>query len=243
MSLLQAQPAEGGRPPRQVADQLWLFAPNRDSQGGSAWWLESAGLLIDCPAFHEANLAFLRQRPAGRIVLTSREGHGRVRRFQEALGWPVLVQEQEAYLLPGVQQLQPFGAECDLGSAVQLRWTPGPTPGASVLLARAEGLLFCGRLLSPLAPGLAAPLRTSRSFHWGRWLRSLEQLKAWLPAEAPTWLASGAGLGALRGDKLVPEGRRVIEALDLPTLAAQPAGPFSNIQQEKGQNRVAMGDL
>ncbi|MEY4298010.1 MAG: hypothetical protein RLZZ423_1189, partial [Cyanobacteriota bacterium] len=124
---------------------------------------------------------------------------------------------------------------------------PGPSPGACVLLAReadpAGSLLFCGRLLSPLAPGLAGPLRTSRSFHWSRWLRSLEQLKAWLPAEAPAWLASGAGLGALRGDKLVPEGRRVIEALDLPTLAAQPAGPFSNIQQEKGQNRVAMGDL
>jgi glyoxylase-like metal-dependent hydrolase (beta-lactamase superfamily II) len=221
MSLLQAQPAEGGRPPRQVADQLWLFAPNRDSQGGSAWWLESAGLLIDCPAFHEANLAFLRQRPAGRIVLTSREGHGRVRRFQEALGWPVLVQEQEAYLLPGVQQLQPFGAECDLGSAVQLRWTPGPTPGASVLLARAEGLLFCGRLLSPVAPGQAAPLRTRRSFHWRRWLQSLEQLRAWLPAEGGLSLASGAGLGALRGEALIPAARELIAGLDLAALALQ----------------------
>jgi len=231
--MLSEPPSDQGRPPQQIRDHLWLFAPNRDTAGGSAWWLEqpgpdgSRGLLIDCPALTGANLQFLRERGSGWIVLTSRDGHGRTRRLQEALGWPVLVQEQEAYLLPGLQRAHTFAAEHALTPEARLLWTPGPTPGACVLLAHAgpgaESLLFCGRLLSPLAPGLAGPLRTSRSFHWSRWLRSLEQLRRWLPPEAPGWLASGAGLGALRGEKLVPEGRRVIDGLDLEALAQRPA--------------------
>ena len=231
MSRLQAQPTAAGRPPKPVHEGLWLFAPSRDSQGGSAWWLEQqsgGGVLIDCPAFNEANLAFLQSQPSGRIVLTGREGHGRLRRFQEALGWPVHVQEQEAYLLPGAQHLISFAAEADLAPGLRLLWTPGPTPGAAVLLAEGlpalESILFCGRLLSPVAPGQAAPLRTRRSFHWARWLRSIERLRGWLPADQPHWLASGAGLGALRGEVLVPSARRVIDQLNLEDLARQAAG-------------------
>ena len=237
MCSLPAPPTAAGRPPKPVREGLWLFAPSRDSQGGSAWWLEypsasgRAGLLVDVPAHNEANLAFLQERcpgvAGGRIVLTGREGHGRLRRFQEALGWPVHVQEQEAYLLPGVQQLEPFAAEHRLEPGLQLLWTPGPTPGSAVLLARpplaAESILFCGRLLSPVAPGQLAPLRSRRSFHWGRWLRSLERLRGWLPPGEPRWLASGAGLGALRGEALVGDGCRVLQQLDLTALAAQEA--------------------
>jgi glyoxylase-like metal-dependent hydrolase (beta-lactamase superfamily II) len=230
-----APPLASGRPPQAVRQGLWLFAPNRDSQGGSSWWLTwslpdgGVGLLIDCPALTEANLAFLRERGPGWIVLTGREGHGRCRRLQEALGWPVWVQEQEAYLLPGLQQLHTFGAELELAPGLRLLWTPGPTPGSSVLLAEpaaaAEAVLFCGRLLSPLGPSQVGPLRTSRSFHWRRWLLSLERLQAWLPPGSPGWLASGAGLGALRGAKLIPEARHRIDALDLAGLAAASLPP------------------
>ena len=211
-----------------VQEGLWLFAPSRESKGGSAWWLErqggaGSGVLIDCPAFNDANLAFLQSRPSGRIVLTGREGHGRLRRFQEALGWPVHVQEQEAYLLPGVQQLIGFGRQAELEPGLQVLWTPGPSPGAAVLLAEQASILFCGRLLSPLAPGQAGPLRTRRSFHWSRWLCSLETLRNWLPPTQPQWLASGAGLGALRGEALVPSARLVLEQLDLVALATQQA--------------------
>ena len=235
MSWLHAEPAAAGRPPRPVLERLWLFAPNRDTQGGSAWWLECAdgttGVLIDCPAWTEANLAFLQERSASLrsacIVLTGRDGHGRLRRFQAALGCPVHVQGQGAYLLPGVQNLQPFAAGFSLQPGLQLIWTPGPTPGAAVLLAAApalaDSILFTGRLLSPVAPGVLAPLRTRRSFHWGRWLRSLEQLRADLPAGAPRWLASGAGLGALRGEALVPEGSSVLAQLNLAALGTQQA--------------------
>ncbi|MEB3170065.1 MAG: MBL fold metallo-hydrolase [Synechococcaceae cyanobacterium] len=234
MSLL-SQPPEPGRPPQQVCPGLWLFAPSRDSQGGSSWLLEAGtyggegDLLVDCPGYTQANLEMLQQRTAqwgpGTIVLTSREGHGRTRRLQEALGWPVLVQEQEAYLLPGVEPCTSFGAEHTLAPGVRLLWTPGPTPGACVLHVRAGELdgLFCGRLLVPTGPAALAPLRTARTFHWPRQLRSVERLRGWLPTGSPHWIASGAGLGALRGDRVVMGGAALLAGLDLePAAAASP---------------------
>jgi hypothetical protein len=220
---LESPHQEGGRPPQQVRPGLWLFAPSRDSQGGSSWLVEGVAwglegdLLIDCPGWTEANAAALAARGRqGTIVLTSREGHGRCRRFQEALGWQVLVQEQEAYLLPGVERLSTFSHHHTLAPGVRLLWTPGPTPGACVLHLRsgAEDGLFCGRLLLPQAPGLLAPLRTQRTFHWPRQLRSLGALRQWLPAGSPDWIASGGGLGALRGDKLVGQGATLLAALE-----------------------------
>ncbi len=227
-------PPEAGRPPRQVRDDLWLFAPSRDSKGGSAWLLETAGgdLLIDCPGYTEANIEALRQRGGGRpgrIVLTGREGHGRVRRLQQAIGWPVIVQEQEAYLLPGVAPLDTFASEHQLDPGLRLLWTPGPTPGSCVLHAAAPAiagppLLFCGRLLVPVAEGRLAPLIGRRTFHAPRQWRSLERLRAWLPPEGPLELASGAGLGALRGGQLVGGGLALLASLG-PPPAEPAAGP------------------
>ncbi|MEB3332869.1 MAG: MBL fold metallo-hydrolase [Synechococcaceae cyanobacterium] len=222
MEALAAHDSEPqGRPPAPVLPGLWLFPPNRDSQGGSAWLLETetCDLLIDCPALTPAALGFLaerRRRPDGEawIVLTGRSGHGRCRQLQQALGWPVLVQEQEAYLLPGVVDLRRFGEQLELSPSLRLLWTPGPSPGASVLhWAGGGGGLFCGRLLLPLAPGRLGPLRERRCFHWPRQLRSLAELPARLPPGSPQWIASGAALGALRGEKLVDGGAALLADL------------------------------
>ena len=154
---------EAGRPPQQLRDDLWLFPPNRDSQGGSSWWLDldPEPVLVDCPPLTEASLTALCQLAgtrSPRILLTSREGHGRLRRVQERLGWPVLVQEQEAYLLPNVEPLDTFAEEHTTVSGLRLLWTPGPTPGSCVVFAPVPNeLLFCGRLLTPWAPGQLAP--------------------------------------------------------------------------------------
>ncbi len=230
---------EPGRPPTAVLPGLWLFAPNRDTQGGSAWLLETNwfDLLIDCPAITEANLAFLAARArrgagsagtgsagggeaAGRIVLTGRQGHGRCRRLQQQLGWSVLVQEQEAYLLPGLSAVVAFAQELALAPGIRLLWTPGTSPGACVLHAAAGSTpagdgLFCGRLLVPVAPGALAPLRRRGSFHWPRQLASVERLRSWLPAGSPGWIASGAGLGALRGGRIVTAAAALLAGLDL----------------------------
>ena len=73
----------------------------------------------------------------------------------------------------------------------------------------------------PISPGRLAPLRRTGSFHWPRQLRSLEQLRQWLPAGSPGWIASGAGLGALRGEKLLLEGSARLAELDVEALRSQ----------------------
>ena len=201
---------EPGRPPLQIRPDLWVFPSNRDCRGGSSWWLDVGPepVLIDCPPLSEATFAALRDLSQGRcarILLTSREGHGRLRRLQERMPWPVLVQEQEAYLLPGVQQLETFSEETVTRSGLRLLWTPGPTPGHAVVHApEPVNVLFCGRLLVPCDKDQLAPLQHRRTFHWPRQQRSLHRLRRWLPPEAAPELASGAGLGALRGAHLAP---------------------------------------
>ena len=201
---------EPGRPPLQIRPDLWVFPPNRDCRGGSSWWLDVGPepVLIDCPPLSEATFAALRDLSQGRcarILLTSREGHGRLRRLQERMPWPVLVQEQEAYLLPNVLMKDTFSEAFTTLSGLQLLWTPGPTPGSCVLLAPPPAnLLFCGRLLTPLGPGCLGPIRQARTFHWFRQLASVSRLRDWIPPETSPELASGAALGALKGESLVP---------------------------------------
>ena len=226
MDLTPPRPA--GRPPRPLGTCLWNFAPSRESRGGSAWWLQDAsgGVLVDVPAWTEANLAFLRQQPDGLILLTHRGNHGRCRHFQEALGWAVWVQEQEAYLLPGVRRLHTFGEAAALSSTLKLLWTPGHSPGSAVLhWSGARNLLFCGRTLLPRSDGSAAPLRSVLTFHWGRQLASIAALRHWPAAGEPDNIACGAGLGALRGAHLVSNGAAVLQALDLQMLASVASGP------------------
>lgn len=194
----------------------------------------SAGdVLIDCPPDSPESLRFLAERARhtrGWIVLLGREGHGHCRRVQEPLGWPVLVQEQEAYLLPGVAELVAFGTEHRLLEGLDLLWTPGPSPGAAVLHARGgvagplDGL-FCGRLLVPMAPGQLAPLPSPRGFHLPRQQRSVVALCHWLPPGSPQWIATGAGLGALRGEVLVPDGARVLASLAALAGVSEGSGP------------------
>jgi hypothetical protein len=212
-----------GRPPREVGPGLWLFPPNPLTHGGSSWFLETrgGGVLVDTPPDSEATFAFLEARAQaspGWIVLLGRDGHGSCRRVQERMGWPVLVQEQEAYLLPGVRDLQSFGADHQLAEGLALLWTPGPSPGAAVLhacggVAGAVDGLFCGRLLVPVAPQTLAPLLSPRGFHGPRQRRSVARLLRWLPPGSPAWIASGAALGGLAGEALVRDGASLLERL------------------------------
>jgi glyoxylase-like metal-dependent hydrolase (beta-lactamase superfamily II) len=222
---------------------VWHFAPNSDTGGGSSWLLESGAgpLLIDAPALSQANLDFLEGKirrlgegsggdqphTTGWILFTGRAGHGRARHWQRWLGWPVLVQEQEAYLLPGVERVATFSETHQLAEGVRLLWTPGPSPGACVIhvsngLWGNADLLCCGRLLVPVACRALAPLRRRGTFHWPRQLRSVKRLREWLMGEGPEWIATGAPTGGLRGQPLVGNGVRLLAELDLDALADAP---------------------
>ncbi len=194
-----------------LASGLWAFPPSRDSDGGTSWLLHSqsgASVLVDVPLLNDEHLSWLQQQPQGWIVLTHRQGHGRCRRLQEQLGWPVLVQEQEAYLLPTVQQRQSFADQWEIEPGLKLLWTPGPTPG-SCCLHWSQGerdVLFCGRLLWPSGSSDVELRIGDSTFHASRQKRSLKRLRAWLRPGQPAQIACAAGLGVLRGAKLVEPG-------------------------------------
>ena len=218
---------EPGRPPLQVEPGLWLFAPNRRTQGGSSWLLEGDAalgrpdLLIDAPAVSAANLTFLQQRrrlvgdEGGLIVLTHRGGHGQIGVVQMQCGWRVLLQEQEAYLLPGLPRCSTFAQAEEPLAGVRLLWTPGPTPGSCVVHVSSGAVdgLFCGRLLGPVGPGALAPLLGPSTFHGPRQRASLARLIDWLPQGSPRWIATAAALGALRGQHLVMDGSQMLKTL------------------------------
>ena len=105
------------------------------------------------------------------------------------------MQEQEAYLLPGLNPLDTFSNEHVTASGLKLLWTPGPTPGSCVVYAPSPwNVLFCGRLLIPLKSNQLIALRTKKTFHWTRQQKSLEKLRKWLPRDPRPSLASGVGL-------------------------------------------------
>ena len=195
-------------PPQNLRKGLWVFPSNISSHGGTSWCLEFGDelVLIDCPAIIEQNIDFLRTLGTGkqsRIILTSREGHGNIRELQSLLGWSVLVQEQEAYLLPDLPGLETFETEAETVSGLRLLWTPGPTPGSCVVYAPPpRNVLFCGRLLIPLNSNNLGIFRHRRTFHWARQQKSLENLLSWLPSDSFPSLASGASLLAVHPVKL-----------------------------------------
>ncbi|WP_320676308.1 MBL fold metallo-hydrolase [Prochlorococcus sp. MIT 1300] len=196
--------------PSQVESGLWAFPPNPNSRGGVSWWLECEPepLLIDCPEINEFTIHSLKELAAGRkpqIFLTSRDSHPGVSRLQDVLGWPVLVQEQEAYLLPGLKDLESFADEYKTISGVNFLWTPGPTPGTTVAYASHPlNVLFCGRFLIPSSLHSFAPVRNKRTFHWPLYQKSLRKLRDWIPSDACPLLASAVLTRGAKAQRLAP---------------------------------------
>ena len=196
--------------PEKLNKELWVFSSNGSANGGTSWWLECQPepVLIDCPQINLENIEFLKSHSAGKnplVILTSREGHGNIRELQDQLGWPVLIQEQEAYLLPELPGLKTFGIDHITVSGLRLLWTPGPTPGSCVVYApKPRNVLFCGRLLIPLNSHDVGIFRHARTFHWTRQQKSFAQLLSWLPPKASPELALGVGLKAVSPNKLLP---------------------------------------
>jgi glyoxylase-like metal-dependent hydrolase (beta-lactamase superfamily II) len=137
--------------PRPVFDTVYAFSPNRDTLGGTAYLLveETGNILVDCPSWEGANAEFLQTQGVRWLVITHRGGMGKVREIQAALGCEVVVQEQEAYLLPGLA-VTSFEQEFRFSESCYAFWTCGHSPGsACVYSTRQGGILFTGRHLLP----------------------------------------------------------------------------------------------
>ena len=208
----------------------YAFSPNRETLGGTAYLImaETASsrdslarknILVDCPAWNETNLDFIAQQGGLHwLVITHRGGSSQVRNWQARFDCNVVVQEQEAYLLPQVET-QTFYRELDLMPGYRLLWTPGHSPGSMCLYsANQGGILFTGRHILPTRQGIT-PLRVSKTFHWSRQLHHVRRLLDEFTPQTLSYICPGANSGFLRGKRSVDEAYNQLASLDFQALA------------------------
>lgn len=214
------KPSFSPKSPQVVWDKIFAFPPNRDTLGGTAYLIVGeANILIDCPAWNEANQKFLRSLGGVQLLfLTHRGGIGKTQEIQETFGCDILVQEQEAYLLPGLR-VTTFQHSFTLSSRFQAIWTSGHSPGSSCLYYSGEGgILFSGRHLLPNSLGEPVPLRTAKTFHWPRQIKSVQSLRDRFTPETVQYICPGANIGFLRGKRAIAQAYQQLASLDLGAL-------------------------
>ena len=220
-SLIRAEQSK----PQLIFEGVFAFPPNRDTLGATAYFIveKANNILLDCPAWNEENYQFLlAQGGVHRLFLTHRGGMGNVSKFQEVLGCEVIVQEQEAYLLPN-SEVTSFEREIALSSSCQGIWTPGHSPGSSCLYRANGGILFTGRHILPNQLGEPTPLRTASTFHWFRQLRSVQTLCDRFSPQSLHYICPGANTGFLRGKGAIDQAYERLLTLDLAALRQTPA--------------------
>jgi glyoxylase-like metal-dependent hydrolase (beta-lactamase superfamily II) len=213
----QVSPQTLGKEPHLVLQNVFAFAPNRDTLGGTSYFIvnKSDGalpqnILIDAPAWNDTNQNFIAQQGGVQwAIVTHRGGLGQMAAIAKELACEVIIQEQEAYLLPDTptttyhqtHQIIVAAAEKPL----QIIWTPGHSPGSACIYY--EDIMFTGRHLLPDRQMNPQPLQTAKTFHWPRQLRSVERLKELFPHVK--FLLPGASSGMLRGQGFIDMADRV----------------------------------
>ena len=209
------------KPPRSILPGIFAFAPNRDTLGATSYLIvdKIGNVLLDCPAWNETNREFIQSRGGVNfLIISHRGGIGKsLMEMQQALNCQVIVQEQEAYLLPEVE-VTSFGDRFTISPDLEIIWTPGHSPGSSCLYWKQQGVLFTGRHLLPKSQTEIIPLRTAKTFHWWRQLDSIAKLRDRFNPETLKYILPGANTGYLRGIGYVDDGYEKLSALDLTAL-------------------------
>lgn len=192
--------------------------------GGTAYLVTTSdgNILVDCPPWDTTVAAMLEQYGGVRwFVITHRSGIGgitTVKQIQAQYGCEVVIQEQEAYLLPELS-LYPFQQRLTLTDDCSLLWTPGHSPGSACLYLGIEGgILFTGRHLLPNPQGELMPLRMAKTFHWPRQLRSVQRLLDEFSPDTLQMACPGANTGFLRKQRVVRQVYQQLLSLDLAAL-------------------------
>lgn len=202
-SQISANSSRIPKKPRLILDNIFVFPPNRETLGGTAYLLlnREGNILIDCPFWDENNLQFCQEQ--GRVTwlfITHRGGISKhIKQIQQNLNCKILIQEQEAYLLPNLEA-NTFQDEIQLNTDCEVIWTCGHSPASSCLYYRElGGVLFTGRHLLPNQNGECIPLRTKKTFHWRRQLNSQKKIEAKFYHDKLNYICPGANTGYLRG--------------------------------------------
>ncbi|MGK7950188.1 MAG: MBL fold metallo-hydrolase [Xenococcaceae cyanobacterium] len=222
LSQILPQPSKPAKPPRSILPNIFAFAPHKDILGGTAYFIvnTSGNILLDCPAWNEINQQFLITKGGvEKLIITHRNGISpQINQIKTILQCEVIIQEQEAYLLPEIS-LTSFKSSLSLDSAFELIWTPGYSPGSSCLhWQKQNGVLFSGRHLLPTGNGEIAPLRTAKTFHWFRQLDSMKLLIDRFNEKTLKYICPGANTGFLRGKGYIDRAYQKLSTLDLSAL-------------------------
>jgi glyoxylase-like metal-dependent hydrolase (beta-lactamase superfamily II) len=218
--------------PRAVLDAIFAFPPNRETLGGTAYFIvgKNANFLIDCPPWNEVTQEFIQVSGGVKsLLITHREAIGKAKEIQEFTQCEIVIQEQIAYLLPNLS-LTCFTEELtipagdprgEIAPNLTLIWTPGHCPGSTCVYYSAHGgVLFTGRHLLPNQQGEPMPLRVFKTFHWPRQLRSLQHLQQRFTSDKLTYLCPGANTGFLRGQGTIDRAGDRLSRLDITALSA-----------------------
>ncbi|TVP67013.1 MAG: MBL fold metallo-hydrolase [Leptolyngbya sp. LCM1.Bin17] len=219
------------KPPRQIFETIYAFAPNRDTLGATAYFIvdaESDGtpanILVDAPPWDDTIQQFLANQGGVRWwLITHRTSLGKAATLQAQLDCELVIQEQEAYLLPTCPKTS-FQDSFRFTPRSEAVWTPGYSPGSTCLYHSAYGgVLFTGRHLLPNRQGQPEPLRFAKTFHWPRQLRQVEALQRRFSLDTLAHICPGANTGFLRGQGSIDQAYAKLQALDLePYQSAQP---------------------
>lgn len=188
--------------------------------------LENFGnILVDCPAWDGENQEFLQANGGIRwLFLTHRGAIGKAKEIQKKFDCALVIQEQEAYLLPGLE-VTTFQQELTLSPTSQAIWTPGHSPGSACLYhSDYDGVLFTGRHLLPNQTGAPVPLRISKTFHWRRQIDSVRKLRDRFSPATLNHLCPGANTGFLRGERTIDRAYEWLDKLDLESLLQSKPG-------------------
>jgi glyoxylase-like metal-dependent hydrolase (beta-lactamase superfamily II) len=218
-------------------ESIWAFPPNRETFGGTAYLIvetsqnishnvsqsiaqiPTGNILIDCPSWGEQTQTFLEQNGGvAWLVLTHRQGMSSAAvSIQKQFGCQVLVQEQEAYLLPEVE-VTTFSDSIIIPPNTQVLWTPGYSPGSACVYYQPSGVLFTGRHLLPDVSGNPQPLRMAKTFHWPRQLKQVQQILERFDDASLQYLCPGANTGFLRQQRFIDHAYAKLQQLDFATL-------------------------
>ncbi|MBF2002327.1 MAG: MBL fold metallo-hydrolase [Synechococcales cyanobacterium M58_A2018_015] len=204
--------------PRPVFETIFAFPPNRATMGGTAYLIreETGNILVDCPPMTETSQQFIHDQGGVRwLFITQRGAIADVGELQATFNCQVLIQEQEAYLLPGLEVTR-FQHQFQLSPTSEALWTCGYSPGSACLYHHSYGgVLFTGRHILPDAQGNPTPLRLAKTFHWRRQLQSIQALRDRFSAETLHYICPGANSGFLRGKRAIDHAYERLLQLDL----------------------------